>query len=306
MKAPRESVVLAVGTDEVDAALGFAVGEARRHQLPLHLIHVLQLPAGEAYVGMYGGMPDTAKAALDQAQKKAERLVGSDTRVTAELVDNGWVVEDLVRHSEGASMIVLQHRLLGRVRRVFTGSVAHRVAGRAPVPVVSVPEGWKPRGGPDVVVTACVQDPIEAPALLRAAFEEARARSATLVVLHAWWLATGFDVVVVDGALRDEWSARSRQEIASVLEPLEREFFNVEYEIRVQHAPPVQAVLDAARKSDLLVLGRRHHHLPLGSHLGPVARAALDHAPCPVLITPELADSTSTDTTASDPAGVSG
>ncbi|HRD59830.1 MAG TPA: universal stress protein, partial [Nocardioides sp.] len=46
---------------------------------------------------------------------------------------------------------------------------------------------------------------------------------------------------------------------------------------------------DAGDVSDLLVLGRRHHLLPLGTHLGPVARAALDHASCPVLITPELA-----------------
>ena len=287
-------MVVAVGTDGVDAALGFAVSEARRHQLPLHLIHVLQFTAGEAYVGMDGGMPNAAKATLDRAQKKAERLVGSDIPVTAELILNGWIVEDLVRHSEGASMIVLQHRLLSRVRRLFKGSIAQSVAYHANVPVVSVPEAWKPRLGPDSVVTACVQDPIEASALLRAAFEEARARSARLVVLHAWWLATSFDVVVADGALRDDWSARSRQEIAPVLEPLEREFSNLDYEIKVQHAPPVQAVLDAAKNSDLLVLGRRHHRLPLHTHLGPVARASLDHAPCPVLITPEVADTRST------------
>jgi nucleotide-binding universal stress UspA family protein len=47
-------------------------------------------------------------------------------------------------------------------------------------------------------------------------------------------------------------------------------------------------VLDAAETSDLLVVGRRHHLLPLGSHLGPVVRAALDHGTCPVLVTPEL------------------
>jgi nucleotide-binding universal stress UspA family protein len=35
------------------------------------------------------------------------------------------------------------------------------------------------------------------------------------------------------------------------------------------------------------VIGRRHHLLPLGTHLGPVARAALAHSTCPVLITPD-------------------
>ena len=60
----------------------------------------------------------------------------------------------------------------------------------------------------------------------------------------------------------------------------------------MRHAPPVEAVLDAAEASDLLILGRRHHLLPLGSHLGPVVRAALDHGTCPELITPELAVAT--------------
>ena len=36
----------------------------------------------------------------------------------------------------------------------------------------------------------------------------------------------------------------------------------------------------------------RHHLLPLGSHLGSVARAAIGHAACPVLINPELAVAT--------------
>jgi len=137
-------------------------------------------------------------------------------------------------------------------------------------------------------VTAAVQDPVEAPALLRAAFEEARARGAKLVVLHAWWLASGFDVVVVDGEFREQWTARSHEELEPVLAPLRQEFPDVEVAVDVRHAPPIEAVLDAAEASDLLVLGRRHHLLPIGSHLGPVARAALDHSTCPVLITPEL------------------
>ena len=287
MNPPTNAVVVGVGADSVEAALTFAVAEARRTQRPLHLVHVLQLPAGEAYVGVYGGMLDQAKSTLAEAQNTAESLAGDDVAVTAELVDKGWVVDDLVRHTSGASLLVLQHRGLSRVRRVFTGSVVQGVAGRAHVPVVSVREGWVP-GDETSVVTAAVQNPGEAPALLRIAFEEARAREASLVVLHAWWLASGYDIVVVDRAVRDEWAARSREELAPVLEPLRQEFSDVEVAVKVQHAPPVEAVLDAAEASELLVLGRRHHLLPLGTHLGPVTRATLEHATCPVLITPEL------------------
>ena len=42
-----------------------------------------------------------------------------------------------------------------------------------------------------------------------------------------------------------------------------------------------------AESSQLLVIGRRHHLLPLGSHLGPVARAVLQHSTAPVLLNPE-------------------
>jgi nucleotide-binding universal stress UspA family protein len=285
---PTRAVVVGVSADGYDAAMGFAVAEARRTDRPLHVVHVLQLPAGEAYAGAYGAMLDTARAVLDEAVAKAEALAGSDVAVSAELIDNGWVVDDLVHRTDGASLLVMQHRALSRVRRIFTGSVVHGVAGRADVPVISVPEDWDPAARTGGRVVAAVQDPVEAPALLRIGFEEARSRSVGLLVVHAWWLASGFDTVVVDGAIRDEWAARSLEEMAPVLAPLRAEFPDVAVEVSVRHAPPLEAVLDAAGSADLLVLGRRHHLLPWGSHLGPVARAALDHGTCPVLVTPEL------------------
>jgi nucleotide-binding universal stress UspA family protein len=182
---------------------------------------------------------------------------------------------------------VLQHRSLGRLRRVFTGSMVLGVASRAHVPVVSVPEGWTGDESAKGVVTVAVQDAVEAPAILRAGFEEAAARGARLDVLHAWWLSSGYDVAVVDEAARKEYSEQFRTELEQVLSPLREEFPGVEVQVLVQHAPPVEAVLDQAELSDLLVLGRRHHLLPIGSHLGPVARSSLGHATCPVLITPE-------------------
>lgn len=289
MNVPANAVVLAVGAEGVDEALTFAIAEARRGGRPLHLVHVLQLPAGEAYVGIYGGMLDSAKSLLANVTARAKSLAGAGVTVTSELVDKGWVVDDLVQHTDGASLLVLQHRALSRVKRVFVGSFVHSVAGRSPVPMVSVPEGWKPRVGTDNVVTVATQDPVEAPEILRRGFEEARARGARLVVLHAWWLAAGYDLVVVDDTVRRTWAERSHEELEPVIAPLRAEYPDVKVTILVRHAPPVEAVLDAAEVSDLLVLGRRHHLLPLGTHLGPIARAALDHGSCPVMITPELA-----------------
>ena len=288
MNAPTNAVVLGVGADGFDTALAVAIAEARRTERPLHLVHVLQRPAGEAYAGVYGGAHDLAKATLDDATAKAEAL-GGDRRTRHRRAHGQRLGGRRPRApDQGSVLVVMQHRALSRLKRVFVGSMVNGVAGRAHAPVISVPEGWDPERQATGTVTVAVQDPVEAPAILRAGFAEARARGARLVVLHAWWLASGFDVVVVDGTIRDEWAARSREEMQPVLTPLRQEFPDVEVTIEVRHAPPVEAVLDAAETSDLLVLGRRHHLLPLWSHLGPVVRAALDHGSCPVLITPEL------------------
>jgi nucleotide-binding universal stress UspA family protein len=300
MNAPADAVVVAISAGGYEAALQFAIGEARRTKRPLHLVHVLQLHAAEAYVGVYDAMLDDAKTTLAEATARAEALADGDLSVSSEVTQAGAVAANIVRAARGGSLVVAQHRALSRVKRVVSGSVTLGVAAHADVPVVSVPEAWSPNTRRTGVVTAAVQDPVEAPDLLRAAFAEARDRNAELVVLHAWWLASGYDVVAVDDAFREECKTRTRAELDPVLAPLTREFPEVKVTVEVRHAPPVEAVLDAAEASDLLVLGRRHHLLPLGSHLGPVVRAALDHATCPVLVTPELPTGTASVSTESD------
>jgi nucleotide-binding universal stress UspA family protein len=288
MTTPRNAIVVGVGPDGSGSALEFAVAEARRTARPVHLVHVLHLPAGEAYAGVYGGALETAASTIQEALERAEELAALAVPVTGEVVDNGWTVDDLVRGTGGEQLLVLQHRAFGRVHRLFTGSITQSVAGRSHVPVVSVPEGWTPGTHEPAVVTAAVQDALEASALLRVAFQQANARQASLVVLHAWWLASGYDAVVVDDTMRADVDQRSRRELETVLEPLRAEFPGVPVTVTVRHAPPAEAVLDAAETSDLVVVGRRRHAPPLGSHLGTVVRAALDHATSPVLIVPEL------------------
>ncbi|GAB3262317.1 universal stress protein [Nocardioides dilutus] len=287
MSAPSDVIVVGVGDDSSGSGVRFAVDEARRSGRPVHLVHVLQVPPGEAYAGLYGGALEDARATLDAAVTHADHLAEGDFAVTSELVDSGRAVDELVARSADGQLLVLEHRSLGRLRRAVGGSVVQSVAGRAHGPVVSVPEDWSPRAGRPPVVTAAVQDPVEAPVVLRAAFEGARARGASLVVLHAWWLASGFDSVLLDETSLSEWTARWRRDLDPVLAPLHSAFSDVDVEVEVRHAPAAEAVLDAAEVSDLLVLGRRHHLLPLRTHLGPVARAALSHATSPVLITPE-------------------
>jgi nucleotide-binding universal stress UspA family protein len=287
MSTPSNAIVVGVGAEGSVSALRFAVEEARRSARPVHLVHVLQLPASEAYAGLYGEALEGARSTLARAVEQADQLAGDDVVVTSELVSMGRVVDELTTRTSGDQLLVLEHRAFGRLHRLVGGSVVQSVAGRAHVPVISVPEEWSPRTGATALVTAAVQDPLEAPVVLRAAFDEARKLRASLVVLHAWWLDSGFDEGVIDREMREESAERARIDLQHVLAPLHSAFSDVEVAIDVRHAPPAEAVLDAAEVSDLVVIGRRHHLLPLRTHLGPVARAVLGHAVAPVLVTPE-------------------
>jgi nucleotide-binding universal stress UspA family protein len=288
MDQPEHAIVVGVPATGGEPALTFAVEEARRSGSPVHLVHVVQLTAGEAYVGLSGAAHEAAQSALDAAHRRTKALASGAVPVTCELVTSGGVVPELVRRSEDARMVVLEHRSLGRLRRLATGSLSTGVAARAQSPTVVVPEGWEPGDDAAPVVTAAVQHPEEADAILRSAFDEARERGASLVVLHAWWLANGYDDVVADQATREEWADRATRALEPVLEPFRARYPVVPVTVDVRHSPPAEAVLAAAERSTLLVLGRRHHLLPLGTHLGPVARAALGHSPVPVLMTPEV------------------
>ena len=288
MNTSRNEIVVGIGEGGSPSAIYFAIEEARRTGASVHLVHVLQLPDGHAYAMFYSDLSESARALMEAAVLQATELAGDDVVVTSELMETGWVVEQLTRRSADSAALVLEHRALSGLYRVFSGSVVQSVASRAHVPVISVPEGWTKRSAGSPVVTAAVQDPQEASALLRTAFKEAQDRKAALVVLHAWWLASGFDSTVVDNGIRADFSERSKRELDPVLAPIRSAFPDVVVTVEVRHAPPIEAVLDAAEVSDIVVLGRRHHLLPLRTHLGPVARAALGHAANPVLIAPEI------------------
>jgi nucleotide-binding universal stress UspA family protein len=287
MNQPEHAIVVGVPAEHGDAALTFAIEEARRSGSPVHVVHVLQIPAGEPYAGVYDGARDEARAVLEAAHARAVELAGGGVPVTSELTDAGSVVGELVDRSVTARLVVMEHRDLSRLRRVFTGSRSNGVAARAYSAVVTVPASWRPARSHDPVVTAAVQHVDEADDVLRAAYEEARERGADLVILHAWWLANGYDDVVADEVFLEQREARFRAELAPALARLQARYPMVDTRVDVRHGPPVEAVLDAAAQSDLLVIGRRHHLLPLGSHLGPVSRAVIGRSPVPVLMTPE-------------------
>jgi nucleotide-binding universal stress UspA family protein len=286
MNDQSPAVIACVSLDGAPSAIEFAAREALLADAPLHIIHVLKMPAVEAYAGVYGGVLEEADHTISEAVERARTLTDDRVRITAERVDDGALISHLVHRANKGRLVVLQHRRLSRARRMVTGSTVNAVASRTTVPVVSVPEGWT-RSDRDPVVTVGIQDTQEAPALLRAGFEEARLRRARLTVLHTWWLDTDWEPSTLDQEYRADRDASTRRELGPIVDGTQLQFPEVKASLEVWNAPPADALLDAARESELLILGRRHHLLPLGSHLGPVARSLLAHCDCPVYLTPE-------------------
>ena len=285
---PPGAIIVGVDLAGSPSALTFAAQEARMTLSPLHLVHVLRVAGIESGAGVLWGASEAADATLRKAAIRARELVGGKVPVTTERVDGGSPVADLIDRAGRGSMLVLEHHRVGRLRRFVTGSTVAGVAARCPVPVVSVPDHWRPGTPlPQAVVTVGVQDSGEATPLIRRGLVEARARGGRVDVVHAWFVEGGYDSVVADREFTSERERQITRQLAPAIEAAQAEFPDVHLRLRVQHAIPAEALLARGSASQLLVIGRRHHTLPLGSHLGPVARAILHYGIEPVLINPE-------------------
>lgn len=287
MEDPRHRIVAAVAGDDAQALLQFAAQEAVRTRSELHLVHVMKMPPAlpDSYHQAYRTARGFGRLILDRATREARRLVDGQVNVTHELIENSrGTVNDLVACSEDARLVVLQHRALAGVRRLTSGSTTAGVASRAHAPVASVPESWTAPESPHGRVTVALREPSRSEDTLRAAFQAAHERHDALRVLHAWWLANGYDAVVVDDDMRADWERRFRNAVAPEIRELRGRYPDVPVEVDVQHAPIEMALAVAADVSDLVVLGRRHPRLSWGSHLGPVARHALRTSEVPVLL----------------------
>jgi nucleotide-binding universal stress UspA family protein len=121
------------------------------------------------------------------------------------------------------------------------------------------------------------------------AAEEARRRHARLGVVLAWQipfaLYPGPGTVGVDHELIDELrklAEKRLDEACAAVPNLE----GLEVERSVVQAPPAQALVEAARDAELLVVGTRGHGGFAGLLLGSVSQQCAHHAGCPVVIVP--------------------
>lgn len=277
-------IVVGIGPDEIDAALEFAAEEAVRVGCGLHLVHAVHVvPTGPETVLLASvDVNALGRDILRLAVKRADELVQEAVPVTHELRP-GSPVQVLVEVGRAARMVVLEHRHLSRLARIVNRTVAGGVAARLRVPVVAVPSGWTRTVG-DPVVVAGVDVPERSAEVLGAAVAEARARGAALRIVHSWALPIAHEGMLIDAGEHDRWTDLSRARVRAALDDLGDESVALEADVVVHPGRAVEAILAASVHADLLVIGRHDPIVPVGSHIGPVARAVLREATCPVLL----------------------
>jgi nucleotide-binding universal stress UspA family protein len=131
------------GSDSAQAALRFALDEARLRGATVRAVAVWHLP-----VAAYGGAfvpPDPAVASeLEPAARRTlERSLaaaGDHTGVEVEpVVREGAPARVLLEEADDADLLVVGSRGLGGFRGLLLGSVGQQCSHHAPCPVVIVP-----------------------------------------------------------------------------------------------------------------------------------------------------------------------
>jgi nucleotide-binding universal stress UspA family protein len=131
------------GSGHSRKALERAVAEAAAHGAPLTVL-VIHQAVRDVYgsASHYGDDAALTEKAKEAAQSETDQVLAAagskPTSVTVTAV-HGLPVDELVKASESADMIVLGRRGMGGFVRLLMGSVSSQVAQHAQCPVLIVP-----------------------------------------------------------------------------------------------------------------------------------------------------------------------
>ena len=282
----RQLVMVAVdGSEDGLRALRYAVLEATRLGAALRLVHVQQ-----QIVVMSPMMPlvpdptlhEVAAQILKHAEAESRRLGYQGPELEGVLATgprNGALLEN----SKDAACVVVGRRS-SALQHLVGGSTTSSLAAHATVPVISVPETWRPTP-PRGVVAVGVDESDVSIGVLRAAWSAAVARGARLVVVHAWRPLHEYDVAIGSRVLADAWTETTRTTMTRWV----REHAllgDLEWMVQPRYASVPVALREASEAADLLVLGRHGHGRRHGIGLGSTVRAMLRAGDCPVMVIP--------------------
>jgi nucleotide-binding universal stress UspA family protein len=272
------------GSADSERALRWATAESLRTRFPLRVLAVnAVIPptwgavGGVGMIGVYDVALSDSTAVLAQAEKVIAEAGVEDASVEQR---SGHVVDELLRASESAAMLVVGSRGHGPAAVAVLGSVSQHLARHATCPVVVVRE---PRDPDASRIIVGIDGSWSSIAALEYACERAEETGETVVALHAWH---------VRAPSTDVWNSEAR-----VLETGDREVLlaesvagvvvdhpDVRLEKEVVAVAPAQALVDASEGASLVVVGSRGLGFFSGLLLGSISQTVLQRAQCPVAV----------------------
>lgn len=285
---PRGAVVVGVdGSPSSELAIDWAVDEAARRKLPLHLVHVFVQDYPTMTVGIPPALDDLrgmAQTVINDAVARANRL-GPALSVTA-AVHTGSAAKFLIDASTRADTVVVGTAGRRGMARVMLGSTAAQVAAHGQCPVVVVRQAPPAALSADRRVIVGVDGAGVCHDAVGYAFGQASSRSASLTVVHGWWLEYAGDVFAVPytGGEHEELEMSQRALVAEAIAGWSEKYPDVEVRQQIVRAEPVELLTKDSAGADLLVVGSRGRGGFSGLLLGSVSRHVLQLADCPVAV----------------------
>jgi nucleotide-binding universal stress UspA family protein len=130
------------GSPPADAALAFALEEARLRKLPLRIVCAWEIPAIESVGAVFAPTGDLAVEAEHRAAEvlaRAVETIGDEPAIEIETVAApGHPPAVLVEQSEGATLLVVGTRGHGGFASLVLGSVSQAVAHQGVCPLAIV------------------------------------------------------------------------------------------------------------------------------------------------------------------------
>ena len=281
MSEGRRIIVGIDGSPGADHALRWALSEGRIRDAEVVALlawgYLDQHPAPgvEGFDPEYGA--ETAREALDAF---VDRAVGESAASITRSVVCDLPARALLDAAQNSDLLVVGARGLGGFRGLLLGSVSQRCVHLATMPLVVVRTHVQGSAVGRIVVGV---DGSEASGLaLHWAVEEGRLRRSTVTVLHAWqgWLGP---LGAADAATGEE---SARRLVDELIDGLDDEKPSSPIERVVVRGGAAEALVDASKTADLLVVGN-HGRGELGGLLvGSVAQQVADHSQCPVALIP--------------------
>jgi nucleotide-binding universal stress UspA family protein len=254
-------------------AVRWAAAEARLRGLPLRIVHAAPYVRGQD-----GPAARRARDILARAFTVARRTepgLSVATHRTGQLP-----AESLLAASENARLLVVGMGGGERPQEVLIGSVALDVCGCAPCPVTVV-RGHLQRTGERPLLVG-VDRPADDAAVLDVAFADARLHGDRLVVLHA---RHGAGPAYEQAARHDQAAHMGAWDrLADELAPWAKRYPDVPVELEIVNGQPTPALLAAAVRARMVVLGSRGRSAPARALFGSTSRQVLRRSTVPVTI----------------------